>query len=166
MLRYIRELGIETASADEVVAQVWSQPETPAVLAEQLGRKQPLQKAEAQSLAFQNPSMRREIEAYFHPLVLDALLSSSAQFVEIPLLVEACLAHRFDAVWVVTCGEQEQRKRLLARVGDPEKVDRVLDAQIPTSVKVWFADRVIRTNRPERSVKNEVAEAVCEAKLA
>lgn len=76
---------------------------------------------------------------------------------EIPLLIEACLQGGFDRVWVVTCGADEQRRRLVERLGGEAGAEALLGSQLPTRAKIPFADVVIRTNQPEWSVKRDVA---------
>jgi dephospho-CoA kinase len=87
-----------------------------------------------------------------HPIILEALKTLNADAIEIPLLIETCFQGQFKRVWVVTCGLEEQRKRLAERLGSKADVEAVLASQIPTEVKCTFADVIVRTNRPPEDV--------------
>ena len=101
---------------------------------------------------WENAVLRRSVNALMHPLILRAMEAVEADAVEVPLLIETCLQHRFRRTWVVTCGAEEQRKRLAARFGPSTDVDAILQSQLPTEVKCAFADVVVRTNRPPEDV--------------
>jgi len=97
-----------------------------------------------------------------HPLVMGKIAESEATFVEVPLLIEACLQDDFDQVWVVTCGVEEQRRRLFDRYKDQGLVEAMLGTQLATCAKIPFADKVIRTNHTFDHVRLLVSEAVKE----
>ena len=95
-----------------------------------------------------------------HSRIMDAIDASGAEFVEVPLLIETCQQGRFDEVWVVTCGADEQRKRLMQRYGESVRVDEILATQLPTEAKIPFADVVIRTNCEPEAVSRSVSKAL------
>jgi dephospho-CoA kinase len=103
---------------------------------------------------------RRRLNRLVHPRVLQEMRRSTAQIIEVPLLLEACLQGEFDRVWVVTCGREEQLRRLSQRVGDIESAKRLVATQLQTEVKLTFADEIIRTNQPMSSVVNHVHQTI------
>ena len=105
-----------------------------------------------------DPGTRRRVNALTHPLILEGLRSSKADFIEIPLLIEACLQGEYDRVWVVTCGLEEQRRRLIARLGDVSAAEAFLRMQLTSRAKIPFADCLIRTNCEESAVKRCVTD--------
>ncbi len=107
---------------------------------------------------------RRAVNAALHPRIVKGLKKNLADFVEIPLLIEAALQGAFDAVWVVTCGPEDQRRRLVQRTNNLALVERFLAIQLPTSSKVPFADVVVRTNASRKRVKAYTLEAAAQAK--
>ena len=107
-----------------------------------------------------DPSIRRAVNRITHPAIFDRIQNAGAQFIEVPLLIEACLQGEFDRVWVVTCGPEEQLRRLTARLQSAEAATVLLRTQLTSRVKIVFADSVIRTNQPEFSVKRDVTVAV------
>lgn len=104
--------------------------------------------------------LRHEVNALMHPLILDELRSSQAQFVEVPLLLEAVLQGEFDRVWVVTCGVEEQRRRLVQRYGSDASAEAILSTQLPSRAKTPFSDQILRTNNSPEAVRRLLSEAV------
>lgn len=157
VLAHLREAGYETESADEIAREVFAGPEVQAFLGERLGSAAP---DLVRTAITSTSEFRRSMNAIAHPLILERLESSPAQVFEVPLLIEACLHFRFDRVWVVTCGPEEQATRLAKRFGDAATARAMLATQLPTAAKIPFADRVVRTNADKESVRRYVFEAV------
>ena len=153
---YLRELGLNCLSADDVARSVWDKPDVQATLASTLGARLPLDRAAVLREVAEDPAKRREVNRILHPEILNRLMSSGAQVVEIPLLVESCLQGLFRRVWVVTCGAEEQLSRLSARLGDEALARQLIDTQLASEVKCVFADEIVRTNQPPFTVHSEV----------
>jgi dephospho-CoA kinase len=105
-------------------------------------------------LVFADPEERDKLNAIVHPEVMKAInrrfeqLTTSAQdavvVVDVPLLLEVGVAHRFDRVIVVYVTENVQIERLVQRDGiTKEEATEALRAQMPLSQKVEAADFVI-----------------------
>jgi len=156
VLGYLAEAGYRVASADSVARAVYGREDVQAEINRVFGTTD--REMLRQKLA-DDPLARRSLNRLMHVPVWEALAASGADIVEIPLLIETALHDRCRGVWVVTCGQDEQRARLVSRLGSHELVDRLLATQLPTRVKEVFADRVLRTNLPEPQVRREVLEA-------
>lgn len=156
VLGYLADEGYKVASADEVAREVFVREDVQAAIRRSFGTAD--RDALRAKLA-DDPDARRTLNHLMHVPVWDALSARGAEIVEIPLLIETALHDRCRGVWVVTCGAEEQRTRLISRLGSEELVDRLLATQLPTRVKEVFADRVLRTNLPEPQVRREVLEA-------
>jgi dephospho-CoA kinase len=103
-------------------------------------------------LAFEDPAIRRRLEAILHPMILAdaeseaAVLASSAVIVfDVPLLVESpqwlCRVHR---VLVVDCSEATQIERVMRRSGWSETSARaVIAAQATRDQRRAVADDLI-----------------------
>ncbi len=156
VLANLHSLGYSTASADEMAREVFAREDVQAQLAASTGLAAPLSPAGLREAISKEPDLRRAVNAIMHPLVHDLLETSVADFIEVPLLFEACIYGLFDRVWVVTCGESEQRRRLLERYGD----DAIIATQIASRAKTAFSDRIIRTNQPPETVSRLLSEAV------
>jgi dephospho-CoA kinase len=88
--------------------------------------------------------------------------TADVAFAEVPLLIETATQGWFDEVWVVSAGVEEQRRRLVERLGNEADADALLSTQLPTEAKIPFADRVVRTNMPLETVKSTLARHVKE----
>lgn len=156
VLGYLAEAGYRTASADIVAREVFQRPEIQEEIQRRIGVTD--RDALRERLGI-DPEARRTLNHLMHAPVWDALSKTEAVIVEIPLLIETVLHPRCAGVWVVTCGEAEQTRRLRARLGDDALVLRLLQTQLPTRVKSMFADRIIESNLPEPQVRREVLDA-------
>lgn len=113
-----------------------------------------LDRALMRTLAFNDPSARRRLEAIIHPLVgqeasrqADNAVANGARLLvfDIPLLAES--AHwreRLDRVMVIDCSEEEQVARVTARDGLPVAAVRaIIAAQAPRLKRLTVADIVL-----------------------
>ncbi len=148
-------MGYSIESADRVARAVFSSEHVQRRIAELLCIEPPVPPEIVRS-KLHEPSVRRAVNAITHPRILEGLRSSGAHFFEIPLLIETCLQGTFDRVWVVTCGMEEQRQRLMTRLGSDASVESIIGTQLTSRTKIPFGDRVIRTNQAESSVKRFV----------
>lgn len=160
VLAHIASLGFRTASADSVAREIFSQPAINDSLARLVGVSGPISPQNLREAIVQSPGIRRAVNRITHPAVMEAIRQSGAEFVEVPLLVEACLQGRFASIWVVTCGPEAQVERLRARYGPNVDVRMVLNTQLPTSSKIPFADEVIRTNCSDEAVRRDISMAL------
>ena len=152
VLGYLRQAGLRTASADAEAREVFIGHERE--LAELLQRPLPLDRAEMRTRMTADKDLRRSINRLMHRLVVERLAGLRADVVEVPLLIETCMMSLFDEIWVVTCGPEEQLKRLAARLGSADEARRLIATQLPTRVKCVFANEVIRTDQSAADVQN------------
>ncbi|MEX2243199.1 MAG: dephospho-CoA kinase [Fimbriimonadaceae bacterium] len=158
VLRMLSEAGLRTGSADEVAREVFEDPLTQSLIAERFGLPGPLDRARMRALITADPDKRRALNEVVHPEILARLVEGGADVIEVPLLVETCLQSSFRRVWVVTCGRQEQLRRLTERLGDDQRARALVSSQLSTEVKCAFADRIVRTDRPLGDVYREAEE--------
>lgn len=164
ILGWIAEEGWPVHSSDKAARAVFADPEVNHELARLAGRKLAIEPAELRASMLGDPKVRRRVNAFLHPLI-GKLTPEAPAFFEVPLLIEACLQSRYDRVWVVTCGPEEQRRRLLDRYSDPALVEALIAVQLPTSEKLLFADSVFRTNAPFQHVRSLLRQALQELTL-
>jgi dephospho-CoA kinase len=117
-----------------------------------------------------SPERFRDLEAVIHPLVrareiafLDRERAAGSPLVllDIPLLFETGGADRLDRVVVVTCDEQTQRERVLARPGmTVEKFEMIRARQMPDAEKRARADFIIDTGLGLDAARKRVEEIV------
>jgi dephospho-CoA kinase len=105
-------------------------------------------------LVFTDPAERDKLNAIVHPEVMkeinrrleefEACVQETVVLVDVPLLLEVGMVHRFDKVIVVYAHESAQIERLMQRDGiTKEEASEALHAQMPLSKKVEAADFVI-----------------------
>ncbi|TCD58957.1 dephospho-CoA kinase [Synechococcus sp. BS56D] len=109
-------------------------------------------------IVFSDPDERRWLERLVHPLVRDhfdgelvRLEQEPIVVLMIPLLFEAGLESLCTEIWVVSCSEQQQQERLMARDALTAEEARLrIAAQLPLASKCARADLVIDNgDRPE-----------------
>jgi dephospho-CoA kinase len=109
------------------------------------------------ALAFSDPDAKKRLEAIVHPLVsqetqrqTEAAIHSGHRCVvfDVPLLVESGRwRQQVDRVLVVDCKRETQIARVMARNGmTREMVERIIDAQLPSGVRLAAADWVIHND--------------------
>jgi dephospho-CoA kinase len=152
VLRALAEMGHSVASADDIARQLFGLPEFQSDLGRILGLSLPIDASAVRAGIGSDPQARRAVNRLFHSAVLTKLFESPAVFCEIPLLIEVCAQEWFDQIWVVDCAPQVQMDRLKARYGPDVDIAGILESQFPSSVKVAFADRIIRTDDPSQPV--------------
>ena len=164
VLAELARLGWRTVSADEVARVVALRPDAQAAIAQATGADPIDRDAVRQAIAV-DPEARRRVNAALHPMVLAELLASDADALEVPLLFEACLGDRFERVWCVTCGLDEQRRRLTERLGSESEADALIASQLGSRTKAALSDVVVRTNRPLATVLSDVRALAREHRL-
>jgi len=113
-----------------------------------------LRRSKLRRLVFADPEKRSKLNAIVHPEVMREIkrrfeqLRTSAQdavvVVDVPLLLEVGVAHRFDRVIVVYVEKSVQIKRLRQRDGlSVEESSQALSAQMDLREKAQQADYVI-----------------------
>lgn len=160
VLRAVQEAGIEVASADEFAKQVFQQDLVQIELARIIGGQPPIEPERLKTALFADAGARRAVNRLMHPRILKGIESSQAQVIEVPLLVESAIQGQFDRVWVVTCGLEEQLRRLTERTGNAAGATRMIEAQLPSRARLPFADRIIRTNLEPNTVRLYVFDAI------
>ncbi len=162
VMAMVHAAGLSTLSADDVARSLIDEPSIQREIGELFSLPLPLDRSRLRAAVLASSDARRSLNALLHPLVIERILASGADVYEIPLLIETCTQHFFEKVWVVTCGSDLQRERLMKRLNDKKLAETLLAAQLPTIVKCAFADQIIRTNSTMSDVNNCVVTALLE----
>jgi len=121
------------------------------------------------AIVFSRPEERQRLERLIHPLVesrREALFQNPpegtrALVIDAPLLLEAGLADRCDAIFFVDSPKATRLARVAATRGwTPEEVDRREEAQWPLDRKREAADTVLRNDGDPASLRQEVVRAL------
>lgn len=154
------QLGAKVLDADEVAREVVL-PGRPAwkKLRKNFGSEYfhsdgSLDRRKLRRLVFADPEQRNRLNTIVHPELIreinrrfeefEASVQDAVVLVDVPLLLEVGMVHRFDKVIVVYAHESVQIERLMQRDGiTKEEASEALRAQMPLSKKVEAADFVI-----------------------
>ena len=148
-LAAFRRRGCPTLSSDEVVHGLYATAEVRDAVVARFGRAVLDESGEVDRtllapLAFADPAARGFLETLLHPLVAvelerfrEAHADDQILVHEVPLLYEAGLADRYDAVVVITAPDDVRRLRA------PGRFDERSSTQLPEAGKVELADYVI-----------------------
>lgn len=160
VLSFLADRGFTVASADQIVADMWSTPLFLAEVQRELAMAQIPTRDTVRDQIITDISKRRKLNKLVHSQVFSQILEKNPEFVEIPLLVETASFQKFSEIWVVTCGPSEQFRRLADRLKSEENAQKLISAQLPSAIKITFADEIIRTNVPFADVSRQIVESL------
>ncbi|MFQ5812073.1 MAG: dephospho-CoA kinase [Anaerolineae bacterium] len=154
--RMLERLGARAIDADALAHEVMEKgtPVWQAVVQEFgediLGRNGSINRKKLGSIVFADEAALRRLEAIVHPVVIartKKLIESSQEpvvVVEAIKLIKAGMHRTYDALWVVTCRQEQQLARLVEQRGLTEEEARQrIEAQPPQEAKLALADVVI-----------------------
>lgn len=160
---YLKELGASVWDADLVARQVVEPGRAGAGAirqtfgAEYFDAEGNLLREKLASRIFNDPDAREQLNALLHPAILadmDEWIARSRvggvalAVVDAPLLFETGIDKKVDEVWVVSCGVDEQVRRMMERGLDYEAAMKRIEAQMSDRERRARARRVIDTNCP------------------
>lgn len=133
-----------------------------------------LDRAALARVVFEDPAALHDLEAIIHPEVrrrVEAALATATGagdlvvVVEAIKLVEGGLAARCDEVWLITCGEPDQRSRLARRGMPAEEAARRMAAQGADLIERLgpHATRRIDTSDTPAETRERVEDALADA---
>lgn len=167
VLGYLAGEGVPVVSADDVARETLDRPDVRQAISSALGLASDATdfRSVLRARIAEDAEARHAVDSIMHREILQAMLAREhgpLTAFEVPLLIEACIQRHFDRTWVVTCGEEEQLRRLIDRLGDEEQARAMIAMQLPSRVKLAFADRVFRTDQPPSFVHRSAVEALAE----
>ncbi len=133
---------------------------------EALREDETLDRAYLRQIVFQDPAIRKRLEAITHPRIRALAreriveLSRNDEFViyDAPLLFEAKIHHWLRPVILVACARTVQEQRLRQRDGlDDDAIERHLKAQMPLADKRRLSDFVVENDGTLADLENAVA---------
>ena len=145
-LEFFAQNGAEVLSCDEIVRGLYTRPAVRKQLSAWFGSFQPARVAKA---VFNNQSVRLQLEAYLHPLVLKEASQKIKQSVntfcvfEVPLLFETGWDKLTDLNILVLGDKRTLPARLKERGISRAEYSRRIAAQLPEDEKARRADIVL-----------------------
>lgn len=170
VLNILKKMGFSTFSCDEVVKKLYEKAYIQNKILETLGKEilgenGKIDKKKILEKIIEDPLFKKKLEKIFHPLVKKALLNFIKKeekkekiiFAEVPLLFEVGWEDLFDEIWVISCDENLQKKRI-AKKGLKEWGEKLLSLQIPLKEKEKKAHRVIYSDKSLKDLEEEIKE--------
>lgn len=160
-----RALGACVIDCDRLAHEAYSKRHAPEVY-RKIGKLFELQKPTRLQVAarvFQNPPLRRKLEALIHPYVgkrIEAELrriSRGIVIIEVPLLFESGFDRGMDRTVTVSAPLAQIVKRLQKKGFSKEEINRRQKAQFPLRVKVNRADFVIHNSGTADMLRRNVS---------
>ena len=144
---FLRELGVETIDADDVVHTLLPDPEERRRIAAEV---------------FADPEKRKELEARLHPLVkarIDKWIEGlGVRIAIIPLLFEAHWEKNFDIICCVVSSREKQIERMMTTRGMTlAEAEARLAAQLPVEEKAKRSHYVIHNDGTAEELKVQAA---------
>ena len=170
-----RELGVPVIDADVIAREVVA-PGSRALEAivdafgeEVLTEEKSLNRARLGEIVFSDPAKKKVLEGILHPEIIaeqDRRLKgleregrTPVAIVDAAVMIESGSWKRFDSLVVVDCDEFQQIGRLRLRNGmNEEEAVRRVNAQMPLSEKVKYADHVIDNRGSIDDTRKQVEE--------
>ena len=162
------EAGVPVYDADATVHRLYEGEAVPAIEAAFPGTTVDgkVDRARLSARVVHDPSAMKQLEGIVHPMLgasrkkfLEEAERSGAPVavVDVPLLYETGGEQRVDAVVVVTTTPEIQRERILARDNmSAEKLDAILERQLPDAEKRKRADFVVDTSHGLEPVRARI----------
>jgi len=174
ILKILQNLGFSTFSCDEVVKNLYKNPDIQKKIIEIFGKKilsidGKLNKKKILEKILEDNKLKEKLESLFHPLVKEKLLEFIRErkeekiiFAEVPLLFEAGWEDLFDEIWVITCSLLTQKERIL-RKGLEEKLgEKLLKLQLSLKEKEKKAHKIIFSEKSFEELEKEIKEMLKE----
>lgn len=119
-----------------------------------------LDRAGLGAIVFHDAAQRERLNRILHPLIIEeqnrwlddceARDRSKIAIIEAALMIESGGYRRFDKIVVVHCEQERQVERLMKRNGvTRDEAERRIEAQMPQSEKMRYADYLIDTSNDE-----------------
>lgn len=163
---FLKELGAQVISADEIVHQLLSTDETIGqkvveLLGTRILKNKKIDKAEIAKIVFQDPHLLQELETLLHPTVYKEINKQYAQnentlfFAEVPLLFESGGEKEFDITVAVIANPE----LCLQRYGsNKNQFEARSSRQLPQLEKAKRADYVIMNSGSLETLKSKTKE--------
>lgn len=172
-LAYLRELGAEAVSSDDIVHELLGTPEIAARIGARFGpgtitNDGAVDRAVVARIVFDDREELAWLEALLHPHVRRRIEEWARRaerarprppllVAEVPLLYETGFDAAFDYVLLVTAPPDVRRQRVAAKLTDSEFARR-LEQQLPEEDKIARADFVLHNTGERKRLREFVGE--------
>ncbi len=174
ILKILQNLGFSTFSCDEVVKNLYKDPDIQKKIIEIFGKEilsidRKLNKRKILEKILENNKLKEKLESLFHPLVKEKLLEFIRErkkekiiFAEVPLLFEVGWEDLFDEIWVITCSPLTQKERILKKGLEEKLGEKLLKLQLSLKEKEKKAHKIIFSEKSFEELEKEIKEMLKE----
>ncbi|MCU4137760.1 MAG: Dephospho-CoA kinase [Thermodesulfobacteria bacterium] len=174
ILKILQNLGFSTFSCDEVVKNLYKDPDIQKKIIEIFGKEilsidGKLNKRKILEKILENNKLKEKLESLFHPLVKEKLLEFIRErkkekiiFAEVPLLFEVGWEDLFDEIWVITCSPLTQKERILKKGLEEKLGEKLLKLQLSLKEKEKKAHKIIFSEKSFEELEKEIKEMLKE----
>lgn len=168
---YLRSLGAAVWDADQAAREVVEKGrEGHEAILREFGREYfdgegNLLRAKLGEKVFGNPEERKKLESLLHPAILgdmrkwlDARRAEGVPVavIDAPLLFESGADRYVNETWLLSCGAEEQIRRVMRRGLDRADAEKRVAAQLSERERRRRADRVIITGGPLEETQKQL----------
>lgn len=165
VLAYIKSLGLEVVSCDDIAHEIFETDECQMWLHNRIDPDEYFKlksRAEIRELIIADFEFKVDYENWIGPRIRAKMLASSADIIEVPLLFERGMQSLFENIWCIGCPDYLQLSRLTTRLGGtPEAkktATKLIAMQLPLAEKKKKSNLYIDTSRSQSSWMNQVVE--------
>jgi len=174
ILKILQNLGFSTFSCDEVVKNLYKDPDIQKKIIEIFGKEilsidGKLNKKKILEKILEDNKLKEKLESLFHPLVKEKLLEFIRErkkekiiFAEVPLLFEVGWEDLFDEIWVITCSPLTQKERILKKGLEEKLGEKLLKLQLSLKEKEKKAHKIIFSEKSFEDLEKEIKEMLKE----
>lgn len=174
ILKILQNLGFSTFSCDEVVKNLYKDPDIQKKIIEIFGKEilsidGKLNKKKILEKILEDNKLKEKLESLFHPLVKEKLLEFIRErkeekiiFAEVPLLFEVGWEDLFDEIWVITCSPLTQKERILKKGLEEKLGEKLLKLQLSLKEKEKKAHKIIFSEKSFEELEKEIKEMLKE----
>ncbi|MBP5593689.1 MAG: dephospho-CoA kinase [Clostridia bacterium] len=160
---YLKELGADVISADEVAAKIQSKGDflkKQQLLFPECFENGALNRNKLREIVLNSPGRRKELEGLLHPEIIRSILiwllsKKGPAFVEVPLLFETGLERYFDYVINIQSSSLIRKDRFKERGGSDEDFDKFVASQKSDEQRSRLSDITIENNSGEAVLKEK-----------
>lgn len=135
-----------------------------------LAKNKSIDRKQLGNIIFDDAKKLKKLNSITHPIILKEIKNEITKIknacpdkirivIDAPLLLETKAKELADKIIVVKCNKENVLKRLNKKY-PKEKIERILNAQMPLSEKIKHADFVIDNNKGIAYLKKQVTEIV------
>ncbi len=135
-----------------------------------LGKNKNIDRKKLSDIVFNNNVKLKKLNSIMHPIIIKSIKNEISKIkkqcrgktrivVDAPLLLETQTKSLVDKIIVVKCSKKNISKRLNKKY-PKEKIERILNAQMPLNEKLKHADFVIDNNNDIKHLEKQVVSII------